>query len=239
MITNQIMLGDIPVDVIHKDIKNVHLSVHPPTGRVRIAVPSRMDINTVRVFALSKLSWIKKQQGKFLSQDREAPRDYLYREGHYVFGNRYLLKIIERPAPPTVEVKHSELVLYVRPQTDKHKCQHILEEWYRKELKNFIPGVITRYEKLMKVRVNEFGVKKMRTKWGTCNQKARRIWINLELAKKPKHCTEYIVVHEMAHLLERNHNNRFITLMDQFLPQWRSLRDELNNAPLSHIDWEY
>ena len=235
----QMKIGNLCLDVIHKDIKNVHLSVHPPTGRVRIAAPLHMNIDTVRVFAISKLNWIRKQQAKFHQQDRETPREYIPRESHYFFGKRYLLKVIEHNACPQVTIKYSTIELRVRPDTDKKKRRQILNEWYRQQLKEFVPGIVAKYEKLMKVPVNEFRVKKMRTKWGTCNREAKRIWLNLELAKKPKHCAEYIVVHEMVHLLERRHNERFIGFMDQFMPQWRSIRDELNRAPLGHVDWGY
>jgi len=206
---------------------------------VRISAPLHMELETVRVFAISKLGWIKKQQSKFLDQNREAPREYISRESHYYFGKRYLLKIIEHNAPPKVVIRHLTLEMHIRPNTDRKKRQEILNEWYRQKLKDFIPGVIAQYEKSLKVAVNEFGVKKMRTKWGTCNREAKRIWLNLELAKKPKHCVEYIVVHEMVHLLERHHNDRFVSYMDRFMPQRQQYRDELNRWPLSHVNWSY
>ena len=236
---HKIKLGDICLDVIHKDIKNVHLSVHPPTGRVRISAPLHMGLDTVRVFAISKLSWIKKQQERFHSQEREAPRDYITRESHYFFGKRYLLKIIEHNAPPRIEPKHTTIEMHVRPNTGQKKRQEILDEWYRQKLKDYIRGIIEKHEKIMEVSVAEFGIKKMRTKWGTCTKEANRIWLNLELAKKPRHCIEYIVVHEMAHLLVRHHNDRFLAIMDRFLPQWRSYKQELNRSPLGHVDWGY
>lgn len=194
-----INIGDIPVEVLHKDIKNVHLSVHPPSGRVRISAPLRMDLDTIRVFAISKLSWIKKQQSKFQNQEREAPREYISRESHYYLGKRYLLKIIENNASPKVVLKHETIDLHIRPNSSIEKRRDIFYEWYRQRLKEIIPGIIARYEELMKVKVEEFGIKKMRTRWGTCNMKAKRIWLNLELAKKQKECIEYIVVHEMMH----------------------------------------
>lgn len=235
----QLKIGNLFLDVVRKDIKNVHLSVHPPTGRVRIAAPLYMHMDTVRVFAISKLSWIRKQQIKFHQQNREPPREYITRESHYFFGKRYLFKVIEDEAPPEISITHATLQMRVRPSTPIEKRQQILNEWYRQQLKELIPSIIAKYEKIMKVSVNEFRIKKMRTKWGTCNREAKRLWLNLELAKKPKHCIEYIVVHEMVHLFERNHNERFTTFMDEFIPQWRSIRDELNRAPLSHVDWEY
>jgi predicted metal-dependent hydrolase len=235
----QIKLGDIDIDVVHKDIKNLHLSVYPPSGKVRISAPLRMDLDTIRVFAVSKLGWIKKQQAKLREQEREAPREYLNRESHYYLGKRYLLKVIEHHAPPKVVLKHHTLVLYLRENTSAERSKAVLENWYRQKLKELIPPFIKKWEKIIGVEVKEFGIKKMKTKWGTCNREAGRIWLNLELAKKPLHCLEYIIVHEMVHLLERKHNEIFIAYMDKFLPQWRFYREELNKSPLRHENWSY
>lgn len=232
-------IGNITVDVVQKEIKNIHLSVYPPMGRVRISAPNRMDLNTIRVFAISKLGWIKKQQTKIRSQERETPREYITRESHYYFGKRYLLQVIEHDATPRVELKHSKIEFYIRPQTSKTKRKTILDEWYRQQLKASLPALIEKLEKKMNVRVNEFGIKKMKTKWGTCNKEAKRIWLNLELAKKPGECLEYIAVHEMVHLLERHHNEKFIACMDRFLPKWRFYKEELNRRPLRHESWIY
>ena len=235
----RVVIGDIPVDVVLKDIRNIHLSVHPPAGRVRLSAPVGMDIDTLRLYAISRLGWIKKQRRKLCGQERETPREYLNRESHYLWGKRYLLKIVEREAPSAVDVQHSAILLYIRPDASQEKKQSLLDSWYRKQLKAAIPDLIALWEKRVGVRVNEFGIKKMKTKWGTCNPDARRIWVNLELAKKPKECLEYIVVHEMVHLLEHHHNERFIALMDDMLPKWRSLRDDLNRLPVKHEKWEY
>lgn len=235
----QLHLGNITVHVVQKNIKNIHLSVYPPNGRVRISAPLRMNLDTIRVFAISKLSWIKKQQTKQRHQEREAPREFLNRESHYFNGNRYLLKIIEQAVPPRVVLKHSELELYVRPLTNREKKKAILDEWYRQQLKTSLPALIEKWEKKISVRVNEFGIKKMRTKWGTCNREAKRVWLNLELAKKPAECMEYVVVHEMVHLLERHHNEKFSAYMDSFLPKWRFYKEELNRRPLRHENWGY
>ncbi|MHB9071248.1 MAG: M48 family metallopeptidase [Sedimentisphaerales bacterium] len=235
----KIMLGNIYVDVVQKDIKNLHLSVYPPTGKVRIAAPLRMDLETIRIFAISKLSWIKKQQNKLLGQEREAPREYITRESHRYLGKRYLLKIIEHEAPPMVVIKHKTLEMYVRPNTNIKQRHSILEEWYRRKLKEILPELIAKLEKKIHITVEDFGIKKMKTKWGTCNAEAKRIWINLELAKKPIHCLEYILVHEMTHLLERHHNALFTAYMDKYIPQWRSYKQDLNRFPVSHIDWKY
>ena len=235
----QIELGNIKVDVEQKDIKNIHLSVYPPNGRVKISAPNRMDLDTIRVYAISKLKWIKKKQEQFRSQERESPREYLTKESHYFFGKRYLLKVLVHNASPYVALSQREIIMNVRLDTPAHKKQEILDEWYRTELKKIIPTLISKWEAIIGVKTNEFGVKKMRTKWGTCNHDAKRIWLNLELAKKPVDCLEYIIVHELVHLLERSHNDRFISYMDKFLPKWRSYKEELNRLPVSHLNWIY
>lgn len=235
----QINLGEIAVDVVMKDIKNIHLSVYPPTGRVRISAPLRMNLDTIRVFAITKLSWIKRQQQKLREQERETPREYLDRESHYIWGKRYLLKIEERDAAPEVELKHNKMTLRIRPATRHEKKQEILEAWYREQLKAALPPLIAKWEPLMGVKVGRYFVQKMRTKWGSCSPVAKSIRLNTDLAKKPTECLEYIVVHELAHLLEPTHNARFIALMDQFIPKWKFYKDQLNRLPVRHEDWGY
>ena len=235
----QIRLGDIAVDVMQKGIKNIHLSVHPPTGKVRIAAPLRMDVDTIRVFAISKLGWIKKQQEKLRNQERETPREYLDRESHYVWGKRYLLKVNQKDAAPAVELRHNRMLLQVRPLTSDARKEEILEAWYRTGLKEAVPPLIAKWQRLMGVKVERFFVQRMKTKWGSCNTGPRSIRLNTELAKKPPECLEYIVVHEMAHLLEPTHNSRFVALMDQFMPKWQFCRDELNRLPVRHESWGY
>jgi predicted metal-dependent hydrolase len=227
-VVQTIDLGNIIADVVQKDIKNIHLSVYPPLGRVKIAAPLRMDLETIRIFAISKLGWIKLQQTKFCNQERETPRDYISKESHYFLGKRYLLKVVETDNKPTVEIKHDTILLQVKPNSSSEQKHIILQEWYREQLKEIVPKYIEKWEEKMDVKVAEFGIKKMKTKWGTCNREAKRIWINLELAKKPLECLEYIIVHEMVHLLERSHNNRFIAYMNRFLSQWRYFKEELN-----------
>ena len=235
----QVKLGDIAVDVVLKDIKNVHLSVHPPTGRVTISAPSRMSLDTIRVFAISKLSWIKQQQRKLQEQERETPREYLDRESHYVWGKRYLLKVIEADQPPSVELSHSRMVLRVRPGTDQAKRQVILEEWYREQVKQAVPPLVAKWEPLIGVKVARIFVQRMKTKWGSCNHHAHTVRLNTDLAKKPRECLEYLVVHELVHLLEPTHNARFIALMNQFMPKWQSHRQILNRLPVRHEHWGY
>jgi len=235
----QISLGGISVDVVKKDIKNIHLSVHPPTGRVRIAAPLRMDVDTIRVFAITKLGWIKRQQQKLRAQEREARREYLERESHYVWGKRYLLKVIEKDVAPAVELRHNRMVLQIRPASIDGKKQAVLEDWYREKVREAVPRVITKWQPLMGVEVDRFFVQRMKTKWGSCNPGSKSIRLNTDLAKKPRECLEYIVVHEMVHLLERTHNSRFVALMDRFMPRWQLYRDELNRLPVRHEEWGY
>lgn len=229
----QIKLGDITVDVFFKDIKNIHLSVYPPTGRVRISAPVKMNLETIRVYAISKLGWIKKNQVRLRDQLRESPRDYVTRESHYFFGKRYLLKVSETDLAQTVILRHREIELVVKKGASYEQRQKLLEEWYRHQLKLKVGQKIAFWEKQMRLKVSELRIKKMRTKWGSCNHDAKRIWINLELAKKPEQCLEYIIVHEMVHLKERNHGPLFVSAMDKYLPQWRQIKDELNRLPIS------
>jgi predicted metal-dependent hydrolase len=236
---HKIKLGEILIDVFYKDIKNIHLSVHPPSGRVRIAAPPRIDLDTLRVFAISKLSWIKKQQKKINSQERESPREYTARETHYYLGKRYLLNVIVANSTPKVVLNHSTIELHIKENSTLHQRKVLLNEWYRERLKEKIPPFIKHFEKTLNVKVNEYGIRKMKTRWGTCNTRAARIWINLELAKKPIECLEYIIVHEMIHLLERTHGERFVALLNKFLPQWKSYKEELNRFPLNHEEWSY
>jgi len=237
---HQIEIGEFTIDIVRKSIKNMHLSVYPPTGRVRIAAPLNVDDEAVKLFAISKLAWIKKNQRKFEDQERQSPRAFVERESHYFEGRRYLLRVTEHDAPPKVIIKtKTHIDLFVRPNTSTEQRQIILNEWYRRHLKSQIPAIIERWETIIGVSVSSWGVKLMKTKWGTCNIEDRRIWINLELAKKPLRCLEYIVVHEMLHLVERHHNERFLTLMEKFLPQWKFRKEELNRLPVSHGEWSY
>lgn len=235
----QVKLGDIAMDVVLKDIKNVHLSVHPPAGRVTISAPSHMSLDTIRVFAISKLDWIRRQQRKLQEQERETAREYLDRESHYVWGKRYLLKVTEADAVPEVALRHGQMLLQVRPGSTSEKRQAVLDEWYRGQLKEAVSGLIEKWAPIMGVRVERFFVQRMKTKWGSCNPERKNIRLNSELAKKPPQCLEYIVVHELTHLLERNHNDRFIGLMDSFMPQRRQFRETLNRSPLGHDEWDY
>ncbi len=238
--TDKIHIADIEVEIVKKDIKNIHLSVYPPGGRVRIAAPQAMEEESIRLFAISRLRWIKKQRKQIQEQEREAPRDYVTGETHYYKGMTYLLEIIEKEAPPEVILKNKKYMeLYVRPGARPEKREAIIKDWYRRQLKAEIPALLAKWEKRIGVQAADWGVKQMRTKWGSCNIEARRIWLNLELAKKPTICLEYIIAHELVHLLERNHNARFIALMDRFMPHWRRHKEALNRLPVRHEEWGY
>jgi predicted metal-dependent hydrolase len=237
--TTRMQLGELAVDVVRKDIKHVHLSVHPPTGRITISAPTRMKLDTIRVFAISKLGWIRQQQARLRAQERATPREYLDRESHYVWGRRYLLVTVEANEAPGVELTPSRLRLRVRPGADAGKKQAVLEAWYRDQIRQAMAGLLAKWEPRLGVKLAWCFVQRMKTQWGSCNASARTIRLNSELAKKPEACLEYIVVHELTHLIERHHNGRFVALMDQQIPHWRQRQQELNAAPLAHEDWSY
>jgi len=235
-----IRVGGINVEVVRKNIKNLHVGVYPPEGRVRVAAPLLMSDEAVRLAVISKLAWIKRMKTHFQEQPRQSKREYVPRESHYFFGRRYLLNIVEHDGRAKVEIRRSrQLDLFVPAGADAAQREKVLIEWYRKELKARVPDLIDKWQAVIGVQVADWGVKRMKTKWGSCNREARRIWLNLELAKKPIHCLEYIIVHEMVHILERHHNEQFVAKMDAFMASWRLYRDELNRAPLSNEKWEY
>jgi predicted metal-dependent hydrolase len=217
----------MPVEVVQKDIKNLHVGVYPPDGRVRVAAPSHLNDEAIRLAIISRLGWIKKKQKGFKEQQRQSQREMVTGESHFFQGKRYLLDVIEKEEPPAVRIlDNATLQLQVRPGSDREKRESVLQEWYRDYLKDQIPEMVAEWEPKLEVDVAEARVKRMKTLWGSCNAEARRIWLNLELAKKPPQCLEYIIVHEMIHFLERHHNDRFIALMDEHMPQWRLHRDE-------------
>ncbi|HEY3439698.1 MAG TPA: SprT family zinc-dependent metalloprotease [Paludibaculum sp.] len=235
----RLQLGDLTVEVVYKDIKNIHLSVYPPNGRVRIAAPRRMSPETIRGFAAAKLPWIREQQRKLREQERETDREYLDRESHYLFGKRYLLRVVEEDVPARVDRTHQHLVLTVRPGTSEEDRQAILDEWFRNILREVAAPLIAKWEAQLGVKVRRVFVQHMKTKWGSCNHHRGTIRLNTELAKKPRECLEYLIVHELVHLLEPTHNTRFVVLMDRSLPRWQFYRQVLNRLPLRHEEWEY
>ena len=217
-------LGDVAVHVTLRNIKNVHLGVYPPAGRVRIAAPARMKLEAIRAIAISKLTWIRRQQRSFDEQEREAPREYVKGESHYLWGRRYLLVIEERDAPPEIKVKHSRLVCRVRAGANAVRRAELMAEWYRRELKAAVGRMLPKWQTIVGAVPKQIFVQRMRTKWGSCNARNRNVRLNTELAKKPHECLEYILVHELIHLHEPSHNARFAKLMDSMMPTWRERR---------------
>jgi len=237
---HQIEVDGLVVSVVRKNIKNLHLAVYPPNGRVRVAVPLLVDDEAVRLAVISRLAWIRRKQEKFAQQERQTPREYVSGESHYFLGARYRLNLIERNGVSRVEIRNRQFIdLYVHPSSTVEQRKRIMSAWYRAYLRDTLPALFEKWQDVIGVEVADWGIRQMKTRWGTCNIEARRIWINLELAKKSPRCLEYILVHEMVHLLERLHNDRFRALMNRFLPQWQFLRDELNREPLAHENWEY
>lgn len=236
--TARLDLGEFSVDVMFKNIKNLHLSVNPPIGRVLISAPERTSLETIRCFVISKLGWIKRQRQKLQEQPRETRRDNVERESHFLWGKRYLLTVTEGDHAPSVAIAHNRLLLSVRPETTEEKRQQIIAEWYRRQLKIALPNYIAAGESAIGVTVNRIYVQRMKTRWRSCNPLARSIRFNTELAKKPKECLEYVVLHELLHLLEATHSARFIAMIDRYMPNWRLRRDQLNQLPVGHDEWE-
>jgi predicted metal-dependent hydrolase len=233
-------VGGIAVEVVHKPIKNLYVGVYPPNGRVRVAAPLRLDDEAVRLAVVSRLKWIRRQQAGFTLQDRQSEREMVTGESHYYQGRRYLLDVIDHEGPPTVRiVNNTTMQLRIRAGADRDRCDAALQKWYRGQLKNQLPSLVAKWEQKAGVSVAEVRIKKMKTRWGSCKADAGRIWLNLELAKKPASCLEYILVHEIVHLFERHHTERFRDRMDALMPTWRIQRQELMRAPLAHEEWRY
>ncbi len=233
-------VGNINIEIVRKRIKNIHLAVYPPHGRVRLATPMDVEEEAIKLFAISKLPWIRKQQRKLIHQDRQSSRKYIDRESHYFQGRRFLLRVMEGQWKQRVEIKSRTYIdLYVHPKSTVEQRESVMNAWYRKQLKEQIALLMNEWQSKIGVSVDAWSVKQMKTKWGTCNTESQKILFNLELAKKPDRCVEYIIVHELVHLLERKHNDRFLAWMNKFMPQWRTRREELNQLPVSHVDWEY
>ncbi len=236
----QIEIRGSPVSVIRKPIKNLHIGVYPPDGRVRVAAPSRLTDDAVRLAVISRLGWIRRQQARFAEQARQSAREMVTGESQYFQGRRYRLNVIEHAGPPRVSVPDkTTLELRVRPNTDPVMRRAILQQWYRTRLREQIPPLVEKWEPKAGVNISEVRIRRMKTRWGSCNPAARRLWLSLELAKKPASCLEYVFVHELVHLFERRHNERFQKRMDTLFPTWRIAREELNRAPLAHEEWRY
>ena len=235
--TELIRLGDIEIAVTRKSVKNVHLSVHPPAGKVTLVAPTGTRLEVARAYAISRLGWIRDQQAKLLAQARETPREFVERESHYLWGRRYLLSIVAKDAKPSVTLDHRRIVLSVRPGSALAKREEVMLEWYRSLLHEAVPALIRKWEERLGVKASGYFLQRMKTKWGSCNHRAGSIRLNSELVKKPRDLLEYVVVHEMLHLLEPTHSERFVALLDQHYPRWREARAELNELPLAAETW--
>ena len=233
-----IHLGEIAIAVTRKDIKHVHLSVYPPGGRVTLVAPTGTRLEVARAYAVSRLGWIRNQQAKLRGQARETPRQFIERESHSLWGRRYLLSVREQEAKPSVRLTHRRITLTVRPGTSRARRQAIMHEWHKSLLHNAVPGLIRKWQPKLGVEVAGYFLQRMKTKWGSCNHRAGHIRLNTELVKKPKDLLEYVVVHEMAHLIAPTHSERFVALLNEHFPAWREARAELNELPLGAEMWK-
>lgn len=236
--TETIQIGEIPIAVTLKDVRNVHLCVHPPDGHVTLVAPTSTRLDVARAYAISKLGWIRQQQHNLINQARETPRQFIERESHYLWGRRYLLTVIHRDTKPGVKLDHKRLTLTVRSDSDTEERARVFHEWHKSLLHEAVPAIIQKWESKLDVKVANYFLQRMKTKWGSCNYRDRHIRLNTELVKKPKDLLEYVIVHEMAHLLEPTHSNHFIEILDKYYPTWREARAELNELPLSAESWK-
>ena len=236
--SESIQLGEVSILVTRKAIKNVHLSVHPPHGRVTLSAPSATRLEVARAYAISRLGWIRAQQQKLINQARETPRKFIERESHDLWGRRHLMTVVLRETKPSVSLHHKRITLTVRPGSDAAKRAEVIHEWHKSLLHKVVPLLITKWERKLKVKAARYFLQRMKTKWGSCNQKSGHIRLNTELVKKPKDLLEYVIVHEMAHLLEPTHSERFIAILREHYPTWREARAELNELPLTAEAWK-
>jgi predicted metal-dependent hydrolase len=234
-----IQIGELSIQVSRKSIKNVHLTVHPPDGRVSLVVPLTTRADVARAYAISRLAWIRNQQQKLANQARETPRQFIERESHMLWGRRHLLSIHYQDAKPSVSLDHKRINLFVRENADALKRSKVIHQWHKSLLHEVIPPLIRKWEPRLKVKVRGYYLQRMKTKWGSCNHSAGNIRLNTELVKKPKDLLEYVIVHEMAHLLEPKHSDRFFTILQEHYPTWREARNELNALPLSAESWSH
>lgn len=236
----RIEVRGVPVEVVRKEIRNLHIGVYPPAGRVRVAAPRRMTDDAIRLALVTRLGWIRRQQANMGKQVRQSQRELVSGESHYFGGRRYQLRVIYEDGAPSISLSNNTaMTLCIRRGASRDIRDAVLQRWYRVQLRAQLPALVTKWEPRIGVAIEELRIRKMKTRWGSANAAAGRIWLNLELVKKPASCLEYVLVHEMVHLLERRHNDRFRELMDQAMRSWRLRRDELNRAPLAHEEWRY
>lgn len=235
-----LQIGSIEMLLNRKPIKNLHISVLPPDGKVRVSAPEHMSDTAIRMAVVSRIPWIRKQQAAFANQPRQSLRELVSGECHYLWGKRYRLDVVEQAGRHAVQVMGGNRIrLTVSPATTVANRTRALDEFYRGEIKQRITDLLKKWQSKTEGGLSSWGVKKMKTKWGSCNPHLGRIWLNLELAKKPPECLEYILVHELVHLVERHHNERFKSYMDTLMPDWRERRSLLNSSPLAHTEWRY
>lgn len=236
---HHLSVGGINVEIVRKKIKNLHLGVYPPHGRVRVAAPCAVNDDAIRLAVITRMGWIKRQQSKFAAQARQSVRDYVSGETHFHFGTAYRLKVISRQGPSGIKIAGDRIELYAPSTSDRDFRERVFQRWQRRELRDRAVPLVEQWAAVYDVSIPDLGIKRMRTKWGTCNAPANRIWLNLELVKKPLACIDYLVCHEIAHFIDRSHGDRFIALMDLHMPRWRSIRSELNREPLGHEEWDH
>lgn len=237
--SHKLRVAELEVEVVRKAIKNLHISVHPPLGRVRVAAPHAMSDDAVRRAVVTRLGWIKRQRSAFANQPRSGAPEFVSGESHWVFGRRYRLQVVEHDAPAEVSICGGRLQLRCKPGMTAAGRARVLDAWYRERLAEVVAPMFGRWCRRIGVDASGFRIKRMRTKWGTCSVRARRIWMNVEIARRPQRCVEYLLVHELVHLLEAKHGPKFVAIMDQHLPSWRRLRSLLNDGPLAHQNWGY
>ncbi len=236
--TKKIRVSNITVNIVFKKIKNIHLGVYPPQGNVRVSAPLGTSNDKIRLLVISKIGWIRKQQEKFIAQERQEKRKFVSGESHYLFGIKLRLKVVNSTSKPKIARKNDMLEMHISKRTSVKVRNQVFEKFYRKELEEIIPTLVKKWKKKVGATPNEVRIRKMKTRWGTCNTIEKRIWLNLELAKKPKVCISYVVLHELIHLIEKNHSEKFVEILDSLMPNWNAIRDELNMYPLSHTNWK-
>ena len=237
--TRKIRVSSLTVDTIRKDIKNIHLGVYPPDGYVRISAPLKTSDEKIRLLVISKMRWIKRQQRIFRNQERQERREYVSGESHYLLGRRYRLNVIDTDSKPKIEIKRkTHIDLHISKKSSIQKRESVFEKFYRSEMDKLVPSLIKKWQDKVGVKANEIRFRKMKTKWGTCNIDDKRIWLNLELAKKPRKCLDYVILHELVHLIEKNHSEKFMDVLESVMPNWSSVKDELNMYPLGYANWK-
>jgi len=236
----QLKVSGIDIGVTRKDIKNLHINILPPDGRVRVSAPLNMSQESIRLAIVSRLTRIKREQKSMSEYIRESRKEMISGESYYVDGNHYVLDVIEINKSPEIIIRNKKTIeLRIRPNTSREKREQIMQEWLRNRMRNNLAELIPKWESIVSVKASYYGIKRMRTKWGSCNSEQKRIWLNLELAKKTPQCLEYVLVHEIIHILEPKHSDRFFELLDEYMPTWRIHRDTLDKPPLVHVDWDY